>query len=114
MKAPTTRVGQRNGGERCSEGGDQGVGVFGAHAATGSRELRSTAQSTSGRMSSQRTAPFVARSMAGQRSAGTGLIPLHHWLMRTGVMPSLLARSDAGPFVEMYVRRSIAHTLAQR
>jgi hypothetical protein len=86
----------------------------GAHAATGSRELRSTAQSTSGRRSSQRTAPFVARSMAGQRSAGTGLIPLHHWLMRTGVMPSLLARSDAGPFVEMYVRRSIAHTLAQR
>ncbi len=85
----------------------------GAHAAC-SRELRSTAQSTSGRMSSQRTAPFVARSMAGQRSAGTGLIPLHHWLMRTGVMPSLLARSDAGPFVEMYVRRSIAHTLAQR
>ena len=46
-----------------TEGGD--------HAATRSLEFRSTAQSTSGRMSSQRTAPLVARSIDGQCAAGT-------------------------------------------
>ena len=45
--------------------------AMGAHAAACSRDARSTAQSTSGLMSSQRTAPFVARSIAGQCSAGT-------------------------------------------
>lgn len=46
-----------------TEGGD--------HAATCSLEFRSTAQSTSGLRSSQRTAPLVARSIDGQCAAGT-------------------------------------------
>ena len=47
------------------------MGVFGAHADTFSLEFRSTAQSTSGLSSSQRTAPLVARSIDGQCAAGT-------------------------------------------
>ena len=70
-----------------TEGGD--------HAATRSLEFRSTAQSTSGRMSSQRTAPLVARSMAGQCSAGT--FPRNDQLQTVCTdLPMALAK-EAGP-----------------
>lgn len=54
------------------------------HAATFAPRLatadwRSTAQSTSALSSSHVTAPAVARSMAGQRAAGTGRTPFAHW-----------------------------------
>ena len=69
--------------------------AMGAHADTRSLEFRSTAQSTSGRMSSQRTAPLVARSMAGQCSAGT--FPRNDQLQTVCTdLPMALAK-EAGP-----------------
>ena len=69
--------------------------AMGAHVAACSRGVRSTAQSTSGRMSSQRTAPLVARSMAGQCSAGT--FPRNDQLQTVCTdLPMALAK-EAGP-----------------
>lgn len=62
----------------------------------GGRFARSTAQSTSGRSSSQVTSPLVARSMAGHRSAGTGRLPFLHWLISTGLIANFVAKASAG------------------
>ena len=68
---------QRNAGNQAGVNGKNGEGA-GTHATACSQWVRNTAQSTSGRSSSHRTAPPVARSMSGHRSAGTGRTPLRH------------------------------------
>lgn len=79
-----------------NEGVAQGcVAAVGAHATTHSW-WRRTLHSTSGRRSSQRTAPRVARSISGQCSAG---IPPRDIQLFTVCLlfPMALARADCDP-----------------
>lgn len=54
-------------------------------------------QSTRSFSSSQRTAPAVSLSITGQRSAGTGRIPVRHWLTVGAATPSALAAATVPP-----------------
>lgn len=58
---------------------------------------RNTLHATSGRNSSQRTAPEVAFSISGQRSAGTRRSPLFHCPTAADVTPKRCASAVADP-----------------